>query len=204
MNNKNIVCIEKCVKQLNQMDELWMQKLSGGSDEEISREKKELVLELMNAVREEAKENTNVVQKLKGILNNTEFENWISEWVQNRMKGYWNSNVVRKMTNIEMAKNFMRSAFENYVLRFDPAFLNKCSEYGMKKEEMNNFLKTVDALTTYYISRHYTKEAIRKDFNLETGFELDLCDFYAGLVEENYMVLLMNNIMDRLLNEEDN
>lgn len=41
-----------------------------------------------------------------------------------------------------------------------------------------------------------TKNAIREDFEDETGLSDDLCDFYAGLIEENYQLLLMNYIVE--------
>lgn len=129
---------------------------------------------------------------------NADLLDWLESWLENTLQGYRGFAPIRNLAeeDEEIVRNLLRASFDNYVLRFDPRFYERSATYRLKEGEMIKVLQLLESLTDYYVMNHMTKNAIREDFERETGLNDDLCDFYAGLIEENYQLLLMNYIAE--------
>lgn len=95
----------------------------------------------------------------------------------------------------ELAVSFLGRAFDNYVVRANPEFINTWKQFGMKDEsEMLQVIRTISFLTEFYVSHSYAKSAVKKDFYGESGLSEGVCDAYAELVDRNYMEIKINLI----------
>lgn len=56
----------------------------------------------------------------------------------------------------------------------------------------------MDYMTDFYVSRSYTRWGIIRDLLDESGLSEEICDYWAELIEQNYMQLKMNYIVESL------
>lgn len=187
---------------LNDMDQNWINKVV--KDKKIDNNCfGEKFVEFLTAIKAASKTNNelpieviNLLQPEKDLLD------WLEKWVDNALQGYRGFEPIRALAvkNEETVRNFLRAAFDNYVLRYDPQFVEKYCTYGLNRDKMIRVLQLLDSITDFYIASHMTRIAVREDFKEETGLNDELCDFYASLVDENYELLLMNYIAGNLAN----
>lgn len=183
---------------LQSIDEKWADKVVKDNKIENNELGQKLV-EFLNVLKDMSKIDNGLPDEVREVFkSNEKLLKWIESWVRNALQGYRGFMPIRVLADEdeEAVRNLLRAAFENYVLRYDPKFVEKYMTYRLKKEDMVRVMQLLDSLTDYYIISHMTKNAIREDFEDETGLNDDLCDFYAGLIEENYQLLLMNYIVE--------
>lgn len=187
---------------LNNMDQNWADKIV--NDKKIDNyELGEQIGELLNELKDISKTNDGLPKEVRDQLSSKkELLEWIERWLENALQGYRGFGPVRALAAVdeESARNLLRTAFDNYVLRYDQKIIEKYPAYKLDREEMVRVLRLLDSITDFYVLSHMTKIAIREDFEDETGLNDELCDFYASLVDENYGLLLMNYIAESLAN----
>lgn len=193
---------QDCLKALNDLDQNWIGKIV--RDKRIdNHELGEKFVEFLTEIKTLSKMNNGLPSEIRDQLKSeSELLEWLEEWVENALQGYRGFEPIRTLSveDDETARNFFRAAFDNYVLRFDPKFVEKYCTYRLDRDSMAMVLRLLDSITDFYISSHMTRIAIREDFEEETGLNDELCDFYASLVDENYELLLMNYITENLAN----
>ncbi|MBQ7943939.1 MAG: hypothetical protein IJ326_07750 [Lachnospiraceae bacterium] len=173
-----------------------------GKTDEIDITLQELIGEFLDEIKNNCKISKQIINTVLEVVNDEKFAMWFNEWIESSLKGFIYFEKVRALAkeNEENVKNLVRASMENYVIRFDPNFRIKYEKYKMEKEEMSNFLNALDSVTTFYALNHLTRNAIKEDFANETGLGEEISDLYASLVDENYSIILMNSIADKLIN----
>lgn len=189
---------QKCLTALSDIDENWADKIVKNKRIE-NNELGQKVIEFLTILKDMAKLENRLPEEVEEALkSNSDLLGWIESWLGNALQGYRGFAPIRNLAeeDEEIVRNLLRASFDNYVLRFDPRFYERFATYRLKEGEMIKVLQLLESLTDYYVMNHMTKNAIREDFERETGLNDDLCDFYAGLIEENYQLLLMNYIAE--------
>lgn len=193
---------QDCLNALNDEDQNWVNKVI--KDKRIDNNKLgEKFVEFLAAIKAVSKMNNELPAEVRDELKSEKgLLDWLEEWVASALQGYKGFEPIRTLAadDDETVRNFLRAAFDNYVLRFDPQFVEKYCTYRLSRDEMTRVLQLLDSITDFYIASHMTRIAIREDFEEETGLNDELCDFYASLVDENYELLLMNYIAENLAN----
>lgn len=187
---------------LNDTDPNWINKVVTNKiiDNNCLGEK---FVEFLTVIKGASKENNGLPAEVINLLQSEkDLLDWLEKWVDNALKIYRGFEPIRTLAvkNKETVQNFLRAAFDNYVLRYDPQFVEKYCTYGLNRDKMIRVLQLLDSITDFYIASHMTRIAVREDFKEETGLNDELCDFYASLVDENYELLLMNYIAGNLAN----
>lgn len=154
--------------------------------------------ELWNALRESIKDNQEKTREFFERYLGEEGE-WILKDVEKSLKIYFAFSMLRKFGEKDevKTKKAIDYMFENVVIYFDPHFSN--NYYQFQYENQEQFIenaKTLDALVSYYVGRHYTRKAIENDIQDETGLSESLCDYIAEKIFANYTTLQMNFIID--------
>ncbi len=198
----NMEQYKESLRELNEIDSNWMKILLNNSTEwENSSEKlKEAINKFLIMLKEDAKKDKNIRSKIKKLFDDKQFLAWIEKWLSNATAGYYGFEPVRALQSkgLEMVKNLLRVAFENGILRTDMDLNSKLAAYQLKEKEIPPFMSVYLTLTMYYITQHISKGSIKIDFMQETGLSEEVCDYYADLVDENYLMLSMNYIMDKV------
>ena len=70
-------------------------------------------------------------------------------------------------------------------------------ELGMSLNEIASVLEKED-VTDYYVSRSYTKKGIVRDLIDESGLSEESCEYWADLIDQNYLLLKLNYITEEL------
>lgn len=196
---------DKAVFDLTEYSQVWLVTNSSSCGKDVVSNRRNGYKEMqekyetINTVIDKMKIDNGLPDEVREVFkSNEKLLKWIESWVGNALQGYRGFMPIRIWADEdeEAVRDLLRAAFKNYVLRYDPRFIEKYMAYRLKKEDMVMVLQLLDSLTDYYIISHMTKNAIREDFEDETGLNDDLCDFYAGLIEENYQLLLMNYIVE--------
>lgn len=191
------------LKELYEIDNNWIQTVKEEQNENVSSHNEELVRlynDFWRAMREALKKDyRSAVAFFEECVG--EDGNWLLEDIRKSLIAFFSLSFLREMQkdNPEKGKNVIKYLFENVVLYFDPQFANVYLEFGFESLDMFiDTARTIDGLIGYYISHHYTMEAIKKDLKDETEFSDHVCDYVVGLIKENYQTLQLNVIMDSL------
>lgn len=187
---------------LNDTDQNWINKVVTNKiiNDNCLGEK---FVEFLTAIKAASKENNGLPAEVINLLQSEkDLLDWLEKWVDNALQIYRGFEPIRALAleDAETVQNFLRAAFDNYILRYDPQFVEKYCTYGLNQDKMTRVLQLLHSITDFYIASHMARIAVCEDFAEETGLNNELCDFYAGLVDENYELLLMNYIAESLAN----
>ena len=160
--------------------------------------------ELWNTLRDSLKENRE--ETIKFFIKTVGDDGaWILKDVEESLKIYFDFSHLRELgrNSSDMATNTLDYLLENAVFYYDPQFANNYYrfKYESRKQIIDN-AKALDALVTYYVGHHYTKNAIKNDMSEETGLLDSVCDYVAEQICKNYQMLQMNFIMNMMSSEQ--
>lgn len=97
-------------------------------------------------------------------------------------------------SNIEL-KGLLDVIYQKYIVRYEPGYLEQIERRVEKWGKLREVAEKMEFLTDYYISRSYTRQKMIEDLQDETGLSQESCEYWAELIEQNYMALKMNYIV---------
>lgn len=194
--------IKEKIEELNIINKNWIDI----ARDEINNEKEpsnqqlvKLFNELWNLIRESLKEDyKGTAEILKThIEGNSE---WLLEDVNESLNRFWALEPLRNMQkDKEKCIEIIQYFCDNVILYFDPQFANKYLSFGFETAEIFwKIAQAIDGLVGYYVSRHYTAQAIKKDLQEETGFDEYICEYISDWIKANYQTLQLNVLMDTI------
>lgn len=193
------------IEQLNQIDENWLLMVKEEWDSEIPAENKELARafhEFFTEARNCCKEDeVSVTEFFRECFDHS--ADWILEEVRKSLYVFFSLSTFRTINskNSELAERIIEYCFENVILRFDPQFAMAYEDFGYETvQEFVDTARCMDGLIEYYTVRHWTRNAVIRDLETETGLGVKTCEYIALKMEENYSMLQMNVMID-MLNE---
>ncbi|MCI8994384.1 MAG: hypothetical protein HFI31_02895 [Lachnospiraceae bacterium] len=95
-------------------------------------------------------------------------------------------------------KGLILSIYQKYIVRLEPGYIKMLNLEGIRSEELQEIARYMDYMTDFYVSRSYTRWGIIRDLLDESGLSEEICDYWAELIEQNYMQLKMNYIVESL------
>ena len=95
-------------------------------------------------------------------------------------------------------KGLLSSIYQKNIVRFEYDGLKQMTYMGYDEEEVIDIAERMDYLTDYYVSRSFTRKEMVRDLRDETGLLTENCEYWADLIEENYLALKMNYIIEEL------
>lgn len=167
-----------------------------------------LVSRLFNLLRAELKtEDAGQVSEYlqeKGV--SAETAEGIVKQVQNSLQFYFSCSVFRKMEEQDqsMVLGLLMSIFEKYVVRFEPGYIRRMRPELCSVQEWDELVDGIDGFTNYYVSRSYTRNGIIVDLMDESGLRMETCEYWAELIEKNYLLLKLNYITEELKEIQNN
>lgn len=92
-------------------------------------------------------------------------------------------------------KGLLDIIYQKYIVRYESGYLEQLKNEVLNGEKLKSLAEMMDYLTDYYISRSYTRKKIVQDLQDETGLMEETCEYWADLIEQDYMALKMNYII---------
>lgn len=194
-----MVDIQTLIKQLETLRSDWKEYLKKceNLDKLPQGELKEAIYRLIIILKEECKRNEGKVSPefISQYIDDNDVAKILSQQVNTTLIYYHIFTPIRQLCNTDKdsVTELIENCFNHFILRFDPDMLKKCD--ATRQEIM----KALDTLTDYYIKRLYTKSAVVKDMEDETGLPWDICLVYAELYEKNFHELKTNVLMNELI-----
>ena len=101
--------------------------------------------------------------------------------------------------NIMLAKMLIKEIFEQHLIRFNPDFNEKYSNFQLaSKQDMDNIIQSITGLTRYYVYYGFICEYILKDIKEETEISDELAQTYVDTFEAHYHELQMEYLISHL------
>lgn len=100
-------------------------------------------------------------------------------------------------SSIEL-KGILDVIYQKYIVRYEPGCLEQLKNEVCDRERLRKLAEQMDYLTDYYVSRSYTRKKIVQDLQDETGLLEENCEYWADLIEKDYMALKMNYIVNNI------
>ena len=98
-----------------------------------------------------------------------------------------------------LAKMLIKEIFEQHIIRFNPDFNEKYSNFQLaSKQDMNNIIQSIASLTRYYVYYGFIGEYILKDIKEETEISDELAQTYVDTFETHYHELQMEYLISHL------
>ncbi len=193
--------LKEKLEQISAVEQDWMKVVQQERESGEAPKNKELVKaynELFPAAREAYKKDAGaaetIIEEYVG-----EPESWFLEEVKRSLEIFFIFSYFRELQkeNEKQAKKVIDFYFENTILYFDPQFTNVYNQYGFETPEVFfDTARALDGLVEYYVSRHFTKNAINRDLQTETGLNIELCEYITDMIQANYQLLQTNIMMD--------
>lgn len=198
--------LKKKIEIINQIDENWIQNIQDENgyiriqDEELGQ----AFQALFEETRKLYKENREGVRAEIQNLLKVDGEKFL-KIVENSLVFFFAVEGLRQQQSEdkESVKKYLQFVFENVYIRFDPDFGSQYEKYQF--QDIKSFVKTtsvLDTLTEFYVRKHYTRQAIKNDLMYESALAEDICEYYAELLEKNYLALQMNLVIDHIAEED--
>ncbi len=193
--------ISELIGKLYSIDEQWElsltdEKRSGGeqSDRGIGR--------LINALRQEMKEKEadEVKKYLRQMQLREETVEILIKRAENILRLYREFSVLRELENRDAAalRGMLSIIYQKYIVRFEPKYITHMATEKYNEEVLINVANRIGNLTDFYVSRSYTVQGMVKDLRDETGLSQVNCEYWADLIEQNYLALKLNYIIEEL------
>ena len=193
------------IEQLNQIDENWLLTVKEEWESEAPVENRELANafgEFFSVARTCYKEDeTAVIEFIEDYFDHS--ADWILEEIRKSLHVFFSLSTFRTINNrnSDLGARIIEYCFENVILRFDPQFATAYEELGYETvQEFVDTARCLDGMIEYYTVRHWTRDAVVRDLEIETGLGVKTCEYIALKMEENYSLLQMNVMID-MLNE---
>lgn len=193
--------ISELIGKLYSIDEQWElsltdEKRSGGeqSDREIGR--------LISTLRQEMKEEEadEVKKYLRQMNLKEETVEILVKKAENILRLYRAFSVLRELENRDVAalRGMLSIIYQKYIVRFEPRYMPHIATEKYNEEALINVANRIGNLTDFYVSRSYTVQGMVKDLRDETGLSQVNCEYWADLIEQNYLALKLNYIIEEL------
>ena len=198
--------ITEIIRQLRQTGHEW-EKYAAGRDNPPEKEIALLKNRLIYFLRAELKtEDAEAVLKYlmtEGMSEETAAG--LVERVKDTLQFYFRFHVFRELEKTDETKlqGLLTAVYEKYIVRFERGYLQQIRPELCSAEEWNEIADRMEYLTDYYVSRSYTRKGIAEDLMDETGLKGDTCEYWAELIEKNYLLLKLNYISAELENLKD-
>lgn len=130
---------------------------------------------------------------------------WLIKDVEESLQIYFSFKFLRVLQkeNSKKVKEILNYLLENAIIYFDPQFADVYKKYEFDmQEEFVKLAKGLNVLVDYYISRHYTRTAMLRDLEEETGLDRELCQYISEKIWENYQMLQMELVIN-LIQQKD-
>ena len=189
------------LEQLEQMDSNWLDKvLNKDETENIGFEVQELINNFFECAREEYKKNSEKIISFLEEKYDTKGRK-LGDEIGKTLKIYYAISAFRiiQRENLDMGRKAVDFIFKNVIIRFDPGFHKEYSNYMFEKgRDLTRTAQVLNGLVYYYISQHYTHGAIKKDLLEETELSEEICSYIAKIIDDNYMQLQMNMVINEV------
>lgn len=156
-----------------------------------------IIEELRNIYKEAGKQEP--VRQLNSLISDKKAVNYIMGIVNKTLINYKAMSPVRKLEadKGELVKMLITAVFEKAMVRIELGVTETYGQYNLKsEEELFEIIQAISRLSEYYVKRHWAKKTVCLDFRDETGCALELCEFYAEMLERHYHELRLNILMD--------
>lgn len=192
--------LKEKIEELNSINKNWIDVVQdelNNKKEPSDQELVKLFNELWPLIREALKKDYNgTVEILQTQIEGD--SGWLIKEMRDSLDVFFALDKLREMQkDKEKCKAIVQYFLDNVILFFDPQFVNEYATFGFEAAEtFLNAARSIDGLIGYYVSRHYTKQAIRRDLEEETGLEEDICEYISDWITQNYHTLQINVFMD--------
>lgn len=119
---------------------------------------------------------------------------------QNALQFYFAFNALRKIEKRDKKalEGLLTSVYQKYIVRMERGYLERIELEGCSREEIFDIANRMRYLTDYYVSKRFTRKGMIRDLWDETGLSDEICEYWAELIDQNYMELKMNYIVGEL------
>ena len=157
---------------------------------------------LINALRQEMKEKEadEVKKYLRQMQLREETVEILIKRAENILRLYREFSVLRELENRDAAalRGMLSIIYQKYIVRFEPKYITHMATEKYNEEVLINVANRIGNLTDFYVSRSYTVQGMVKDLRDETGLSQVNCEYWADLIEQNYLALKLNYIIEEL------
>ena len=193
--------ISEVISKLRSMDEQWEAYVLG-----IKKDPPEELYmqmgQLFQILREELKkrEPDQVEEELRETQASEELVQKLMEETGKTLRFYMHLAPLRKLENRDKTalKGLLTAIYQKYIVRLERGYLRQLHLEECTNEELYEIARYMDSMTDFYVSRGYTRQGIIQDLQDETGLSMDACGYWADLIEQNYMLLKLNYIVEEL------
>lgn len=198
---KNIKRIGDLLQILQSIDDQWEIKFLNENqklEEELDREISQLLGILRQELKTEEPEAVQEVLQSMGMREATAAK--LIEKGVDMLWFYQKLSVLRELEDKDdkSLKGLLSTIYSMRVVRFEPGYLDRLANERYDKKALLDIAACVANLTDYYVARSYTRRAIIKDLEDESGLSSENCEYWAELIEQNFLVLKMNYIISEL------
>lgn len=198
---KNTKRIGDLLQILQSIDDQWEIKFldeQQETEEELNRKISQLLGILRQELKTEEPEAVQEVLQSMGIK-----EAPAVKLIEKGMEMLWfyqKLSVLRELEDKDdkALKGLLSTVYNMSVVRFEPGYLDRLANEKYGKETLLDVSACVANLTDYYVARSYTRRGIVKDLEDESGLSSENCEYWAELIEQNFLVLKMNYIISEL------
>lgn len=203
MEQQNGSLISDLIAKLQDIDEAWEMYVL--EEQKERTEEVDLLLTcLERSLREEWKQGgrEEVLEELQRAGVSVEAAEQLTRETQRSLRFYIRFEPLRKLDSQDRValKGMLTSIYQKYIVRLEPGYVKRLKLEGCRSEELQEMAQAMDYLTDFYVSRSYTRWGIIRDLLDESGLSEESCDYWAELIEQNYMQLKMNYIVESLEN----
>lgn len=203
MEQQNGSLISDLITKLQDIDEAWEMYVLE-EQKERTEEVDLLLTRLERSLREEWKQGgrEEVLEELQRAGVSVEAAEQLTRETQRSLRFYIRFEPLRKLDSQDRValKGILTSIYQKYIVRLEPGYVKRLKLEGCRSEELQEMAQAMDYLTDFYVSRSYTRWGIIRDLLDESGLSEESCDYWAELIEQNYMQLKMNYIVESLEN----
>lgn len=193
--------ISELIQQLRQLDKQWERYIPGRIGD-ASEEIKSLINHLMSLLRVELKREPEkaVSEYLQAENIQPETAEQMIKRVSNSLQFYFCFSALRRLEEKDRTalQGLLAAVYEKYIVRFERGYLNQIKPEECDREEWNEIADRMDYLTDFYVSRSYTRKGIAADLMYESGLQEETCEYWADLIDKNYLLLKLNYITQEL------
>lgn len=197
-NGKQILEI---IQQLQSIDKGWEGYILNEETEmpeNMRKELRRLMYEMRIAMKSEPEE------VMRGSLLAEHVSEEVAESLikktQNALQFYFAFDAIRRIEKRDKKalEGLLASIYQKYIVRLERGYLERIDLEGGSREEIYDIANRMRYLTEYYVSKRYTRKGMIQDLLDETGLEEESCEYWANLIEQNYMELKLNYIVGEL------
>lgn len=198
---KNAKRISELLQTLQSTDEQWglmiLDRRRAQGEEIHAR-----INQLLSILRQELKteDAEAVCEYLRHMRVQEEVAEKLVEEAEDMLWIYEKLSLLRELEDRDEAalRGLLSTVYQKYIIRFEPGYLNSVSGGKYDGEVLRQLSACMANLTDYYIIRNYSLRGMVKDLEDESGLSKENCEYWADLIEQNYLSLKMNYIVSEL------